>query len=63
MELESKPGSEHARQRRARFWRGDSRRPVLWAVRPKAGIAHVARPGCYQCAFGDIEPVIERAIG
>jgi len=62
MELEFKPDFEHARQRWAQFWRGESTRPLLWAVRPKAGAEPVARPGCYQCAFGDIEPVIEQAI-
>ena len=63
MELEFKPDFEHARQRWAQFWRGESTRPLLWAVRPVAGAEPVARPGCYQCAFGDIEPVIEQAIG
>jgi len=63
MELEFKPDFEHARQRWAQFWRGESTRPLLWSVRPKAGVEPVARPGCYQCAFGDIEPVIEQAIG
>ena len=62
MELEFKPDFEHARQRWAQFWRGESTRPLLWALRPKAGTEPVARPGCYQCAFGDIEPVIEQAI-
>ena len=62
MELEFKADFEHARQRWARFWRGESTRPLLWAVRPKAGAEPVGRPGCYQCAFGDIEPVIEQAI-
>jgi 5-methyltetrahydrofolate--homocysteine methyltransferase len=63
MELEFKPDFERARQRWAQFWRGESPRPLLWAVRPKAGPEPVARPGCYQCAFGDVEPVIEQAIG
>jgi len=62
VELEFKPDFEHARQRWAQFWRGEGTHPMLWAVRPKAGAEPVARPGCYQCAFGDIEPAIEQAI-
>jgi len=62
MELEFKPDFERVRRRWARFWRGEGTRPLLWAVRPKWGGQPVARPGCYQCAFGDVEPVIEQAI-
>jgi len=62
VELEFKPDFEHARQRWAQFWRGEGTQPLLWAVRPKANAEPVARPGCYQCAFGDIEPAIEQAI-
>ncbi len=63
MELEFKPDFEHTRRRWAQFWRGESPRPLLWAVRPKPGVEPVPRPGCYVCAFGDIEPVIEQALG
>ena len=38
MDLEFKPDFEHTRQRLARFWRGEGTRPLLWAVRPKAGV-------------------------
>lgn len=62
MELEFKPDAEQAQQRWAEFWRGESARPLLWAVRPRAGVQPVGRPGCYQCAFGNVEPVIEQAI-
>jgi len=62
VELEFKPDVEVARERWAEFWRGESTRPLLWAVRPKAGLDPVPKPGCYVCAFGDIEPVIAQAI-
>ncbi len=63
MQLEFKPDFEPARQRWAQFWRGESASPLLWAVRPKAGAEPIPRPGCYVCACGDIEPIIEQAIG
>jgi hypothetical protein len=62
VELEFKPDFEQARHRWAQFWRGQSDSPLLWAVRPRPGVEPIPRPGCYVCAFGDIEPVIERAI-
>ena len=63
MELEFKPDFESARRRWAQFWRGESPGPLLWAVRPRPAAEPIPRPGCYVCAFGDIEPVIEQAIG
>jgi len=47
MELEFRPDFEQVRQRWAQFWRGESTRPLLLAVRPKPGV----------------EPVIDQAIG
>jgi 5-methyltetrahydrofolate--homocysteine methyltransferase len=63
VELEFKPDFELARRRWGQFWRGESTGPLLWAVRPRPGVEPIPRPGCYVCAFGDIEPVIEQAIG
>ena len=63
MELEFKPDFELARRRWAQFWRGEAARPLLWSVRPRLGVEPVPKPACYVCAFHDIEPVIEQAIG
>ena len=63
VDLEFKPDFELARQRWAQFWRGESTHPLLWAVRPRPGVEPVPKPPCYVCAFHDIEPVIEQAIG
>ena len=62
MELEFKPDFEQTRRQWDRFWRGESDRPMVWAVRPRPGVEPTRRPGCYQCAFGDVEPVIEQVL-
>lgn len=62
MELEFKPDCEQVRQRWARFWRGEAQRPMVWAIRPKPGVEPAPRPGNYQCAFRDVDPVIDQVL-
>lgn len=62
IELEFRPDFEEVRGRWARFWRGESERPLLHAVRPKEGVTPVSRPRPYDCAFGDVGPKVEQAL-
>jgi len=62
MQLEHKPDFGATRERWAAFWRGTSPRPMLHAIRPKSGVTPVARPRPYDCAFGDLDPLIEQAL-
>ena len=62
MELEFRPDFEAARERWAAFWRGTSPRPLLQAIRPRAGVAPVAKPRAYDCAFGELDPLIDQAL-
>ena len=63
MELEYKPDFEATRKRWAAFWRGESTRPLLHAVRPKSGVAPIGKPRAYDCAFGELDPLIDQALG
>ncbi len=62
MELEYRPDVEDVRKRWAAFWRGESPRPLLHAVRPKRGVEPVPRPRPYDCAFGDLDPIIDQTL-
>jgi hypothetical protein len=62
MELQYKPDFEATRERWAQFWRGESERPLLYAVQPKAGTTPVRKPRPYDCAFGELEPIIHQAL-
>lgn len=62
MPLEYKPDFEAARERWAAFWRGESPRPLLHAIRPKPGAAPVPKPRPYDCAFGELDPIIEQTL-
>ena len=63
MELEFKPEFPVLREDWAAFWRGESRRPLLHAIAPKPGVTPVKRPRPYDCAFGDLDPLIEQTLG
>lgn len=63
MQLEYKPDFEATRERWAAFWRGDNPRPMLYAIQPKSGIAPVDAPRPYDCAFGDLDPIIDQTLG
>jgi len=63
MELEYKPDFEIVRDRWAAFWRGESPRPLLHAVQPKRGVNPISRPRPYDCAFGDLDPLIDQVLG
>lgn len=62
MELEYKPDFEATQERWAAFWQGQAARPLLHAIEPKAGGTPVKRPRPYDCAFGEIEPLIDQAL-
>ena len=63
MKLEYKPDLEATRERWEAFWRGDGERPLLHAIRPKSGVTPVRKPHPYDCAFGDLDPLIDQALG
>ena len=63
MELQYKNGIESTRNRWARFWKGESDRPLLYSIRPKSGVAPIDAPNPYDCAFGDIDPLIDQVLG
>lgn len=62
MELEFKKDVDAVRKRWAAFWRGESPRPLLHALRPKSGVAPVQRPRPYDCAFGELDPIIDQTL-
>jgi hypothetical protein len=63
MELALKPDFEATRERWAAFWRGESDRPLLHAIRPKSAFTPVRKPRPYDCAFGELAPIIDQALG
>ncbi|MHC4200480.1 MAG: hypothetical protein ACYSU0_10855, partial [Planctomycetota bacterium] len=63
MELALKPDFEATRERWAAFWRGESDRPLLHAIRPKSAVTPVGKPRSYDCAFGELDPIIDQALG
>lgn len=62
MELAYKPDFEAAKQRWAAFWCGESARPLFHTVTPKTGVTPVSRPRPYDCAFGDLDPIIDQTL-
>jgi 5-methyltetrahydrofolate--homocysteine methyltransferase len=36
---------------------------LLHAIRPKSGITPIPKPHPYDCAFGDLDPIIDQALG
>lgn len=63
MTLEYRPDFDAVRNRWDAFWRGESRRPLLHSVRAKDGTTPVPKPDAYDCAFGDLEPIMEQLHG
>lgn len=62
MELEFRPDFDDVRERWARFWRGESDRPLLHAIRPKPGVTPAPRPHAYGLAFGDVDAMIDQTL-
>lgn len=63
MDLEFKTDCEATRERWAAFWRGESDRPLAHAIRPKRDVAPVRKPRPYDLAFGDVDSIIDQALG
>jgi 5-methyltetrahydrofolate--homocysteine methyltransferase len=63
MGLAFKADFEATRERWARFWRGESTRPMLHAIQPKSDVVPVSRPRAYDCAFNDLDPIIDQVLG
>ncbi len=63
MELELKPDFEATRERWAAFWRGENDRPLLHAIRPRSGVTPVRKPRAYDLAYGDVDRIIDQALG
>lgn len=63
MELEFRPDFAATRERWAAFWRGESPRPTLHAIRPRSGVDPIGKPRSYDCAFGELDPIVDRALG
>ena len=62
MELEFKPDFGIAKKSWQYFWRGESERPLFYGVLPKDGVTSVQRPRPYDCAFGEIAPIIDQTL-
>ena len=62
MTLEYRPDFDAVRARWSHFWAGESDRPLLHAIRPKTGVTLVERPRPYDCAFGELDPIIEQTL-
>lgn len=63
MKLEFKPDFENTREQWAAFWRGESPRPLLQAIRPRIGVKPITKPRPYDCAFGALDPLIDQTLG
>ncbi len=63
MELAFKPDFEATRQRWAAFWRGESDQPLLHAIQPKIDVAPINKPRPYDCALGELDPIIDQTLG
>lgn len=63
MELECKTNFGETKERWSTFWKGESSRPLLYAIRPKKGVTPIKKPRPYDCAFGDIDQVISQTLG
>lgn len=61
-ELEFKPDFAETRERWDAFWRGESERPMVHAIRPKPGVEAVPRPRPYDCAFGALDQIVEQTL-
>jgi hypothetical protein len=62
-ELEYQPDFPATRARWEAFWRGESDRPLFHAIQPRAGVTPMPRPRPYDCAFGDLDPIIDQTLG
>jgi 5-methyltetrahydrofolate--homocysteine methyltransferase len=62
MELAYKPDLEAVADRWETFWRGESRRPLISAVIPKAGKVPAEKPGYASGVDGNFTPVIEQLL-
>lgn len=62
MELEFRPDFDDVRERWAAFWQGTSPRPLFYAIRAKGGGGSVRKPRPYDCAFGDLDPIIDQTL-
>ncbi len=51
------------RERWAAFWRGECTRPLLGGIQPKSGGTPIRKPRPYDCAFGELGPIIDQALG
>lgn len=63
MNLDHKTDFEATRERWAQFWQGESDRPLLHAMRPKGGVRPISKPRPYDCAFGELDPIIDQVLG
>lgn len=63
MDLGFRPDCDETRARWAAFWRGESKRPLLYATRPRPGVTPIPKPRPYDCAFGELDPIIEQTLG
>jgi len=62
VQLEFKPDFEEARQRWNAYWKGESDRPLVASVIPKAGVTPVDAPGYTSGFTGDPEPLIDQIL-
>lgn len=62
MQLEFKPDFEQARERWSAYWAGESDRPVVASVVPKAGATPVDAPGYLAGFTGEPDPLIDQVL-
>jgi hypothetical protein len=60
--LEFKQNFADVRNRWSRFWRGEGERPMLSAIAPRSGAKVVEKPNEYDCAFGELDRIIEQLL-
>jgi len=63
MELEYKADIDVVRERWAAFWREESPRPLLHVIQAKRGVEPIRKPRPYDCAFAELDPIIDQALG
>ena len=62
MELELRPDVDAVLERWDGFWRGENKRPLVYATRPRDGVEPVERPNQYSFTFGDVEALSDQVL-
>lgn len=63
MAIEYKDDGAAARRHWEAFWNGSNERPLFQAITPRSGVKSINKPRPYDCAFGELDPLIDQTLG